>query len=162
MTTNHDSRNALFQTATICAEELEQVTQNQLFYCPNCLDNVTRDEATNTCIKLTCSQDLSKETPITMEDYLGFCPEEFNFGLGINPNGVVIDVKYQLGASGQYRNVTLMLTFGGPTIYLDTEENSMIASHNNVSVKVAVSEESLKKIHEIYQQRLQIINNLNS
>ena len=103
--TNEENRNHCKRIA----ETLEEYVNGDIYKCPECGDhcNMEEDENENgeTIYKCSCGC-VSEYEPeqMTLYDYL----ED------------VLDIEYRIGSDGCFRSVQIMVTCGGPNIYIDT------------------------------------------
>ena len=86
------------------AQELEKVYSGELYRCPQCGDLV---EA-GTC---RCGAEVNEESaePVTLWEYF----ED------------ALDIEYRCGGKKEYRSVRIMVTCGGPNIYIDTAKKAV-------------------------------------
>lgn len=105
------------------AEELDEITNGNIYRCPHCgeLHEMTAYEETEheneigeTCYTCpNCSEEIeeSELEAVSIYDYF---------------TGDIFDIEYRIGADKEYRSVRLMIACGGPNIYIDTAEKSVL------------------------------------
>lgn len=103
--TNEENRNHCKRIA----ETLEEYVNGDIYKCPECDDhcNMEEDENENseTVYKCSCGCVTEYEPEqMTLYDYL----ED------------ILDIEYRISGNGDFRSVQIMVTCGGPNIYIDT------------------------------------------
>ena len=91
------------------AEDLEQYVNGELYRCPECGEVCTIEETENddgdTVYKTSCGCVLEYEPEqLGLYDYFEDC----------------LDIEYRCGSDKEYRSACIMVTCGGPNIYIDT------------------------------------------
>jgi hypothetical protein len=64
----------------------------------------------------------------------------------------VLDIEYRSSNEKEYRSVRLMITCGGPNIYLDTSIRSVELFWSGTTLHVDLSEEVCDRIDSIYSE----------
>lgn len=107
------------ETCRRIAEEVEAYASGQYYRCPECgeliqfddLDELEHDTTDGGwCYVLPCGCETTDEPEqMTLYDYFEDC----------------LDVEYRVGADREYRSVRVMVTCGGPNIYVDTQRRAV-------------------------------------
>lgn len=107
------------ETCRRIAEEVEAYASGQCYRCPECgeliqfddLDELEHDTTDGgTCYVLPCGCETTDEPEqMSLYDYFEDC----------------LDVEYRVGADREYRSVCVMVTCGGPNIYVDTQRRAV-------------------------------------
>ena len=102
------------------SDELDAFAQGRAYRCPECgevieIDDLDELEAENadgaTVYRLPCGCETECEPEqLTLCDYF----ED------------ALDVEYRCDGRREYRSVSVMVTCGGPNIYIDTDENAVL------------------------------------
>jgi hypothetical protein len=90
------------------AEELEAYADGRVYKCPDCGECITDDVLFCDCGRQVDLLDDDWEQQ-SLYDYFSDC----------------LDVEYRVGSDKEYRSVCVMVTCGGPNIYIDTESKAV-------------------------------------
>lgn len=77
---------------------------------------------------------------VTMWDFFSHC------------DGDVLDIEYSVGSDGEYRGVRLMVTFGGPNIYINTRRGEVEGYWWTDSASVWLPSEVRESIDEVWSE----------
>lgn len=92
------------------AEELEAYANGDIYRCPECGQHCEIEEEENengdTIYKCSCGC-ISEYEPEQMSLY--------------NWSEDILDIEYRCGSDKAYRSVCVMVAYGGPNIYIDTD-----------------------------------------
>ena len=96
------------------AEELEKYASGEIYRCPECGEYCSIEEEENengeTIYKCGCGCITEYEPEqLSLHDYFSDC----------------LDIEYRVSSSKEYRSVCIMVTCGGPNIYIDTETKNV-------------------------------------
>lgn len=103
------------------SEDLEKYVEGIVYRCPECgaiieiddLDEleIETDDYPAGAYKLPCGCETTEEPEQqTLYDYFSDC----------------LDIEYRCNSSKEYKSVSIMVTCGGPNIYIDTEEKAVL------------------------------------
>lgn len=105
--TNEENRN----TCKRIAEELEQYVNGEIYLCPECGEHVTAEETE------------TEEGEIIWKCSCGCTVEEEPEQLSIyDYTSDVLDIEFRCDIRKVYRSCEIMVTCGGPNIYIDTAD----------------------------------------
>ena len=103
--TNEENRNHCKQIA----KTLEEYVNGDIYKCPECGEHCNMEESENengeTIYKCSCG---------CISEYK---PEQMNLYDYLED---ILDIEYRIGSRGDFRSVQIMVTCGGPNIYIDT------------------------------------------
>ena len=96
------------------AEDIEKYAAGLVYRCPECGQDCEIEETENddgeTIYKCECGCITEYEPEqLSLYDYFADC----------------LDIEYRVSSSKEYRSVCIMVTCGGPNIYIDTETKSV-------------------------------------
>lgn len=116
--TNEENRNHCKRIA----EDLELYASGSAYKCPHCGEvhdmsdyEETEHENEDGCTCYTCPnccEEIEEDDleAVSLYDYFEDC----------------LDIEYRVGSDKEYRSVSVMVTCGGPNIYIDTEEKAVL------------------------------------
>lgn len=104
------------------AEELDELAGGVAYKCPHCCEAVDRDEVEESehenedgetvCTCPNCGAELGDVEELeeySLYDYFSDC----------------LDIEYRIDSDGDLRGVSVMVSCGGPNIFVDTEKNAV-------------------------------------
>lgn len=96
------------------AEDLEQYANGEIFKCPECGEECEMEERENengdTVYIMACGCTTDEEPEqMSLYDYFSNC----------------LDIEYRCSSSKEYRSACIMVTCGGPNIYIDTASRAV-------------------------------------
>ena len=83
--------------------DVENYASGEVYKCPNCCEII---ESPEDAICPNCKEELSINDQLSLYDYF----ED------------ALDIEYRVGSNKDYRSVCIMVTCGGPNVYIDTED----------------------------------------
>ena len=83
--------------------DVENYASGEVYKCPNCCEII---ESPEDAICPNCKEGLNSNDQLSLYDYF----ED------------ALDIEYRVGSNKDYRSVCIMVTCGGPNVYIDTED----------------------------------------
>lgn len=125
------------------AKELEAYAENIVYRCPECGEVIqwnneqyNDDEGTYTCQHCGESYDESYLEALSVYDFISDA----------------LDIEYRIGSDKEYRSAKIMIAFGGPTIYIDTESRSVKLYWWNEYAEYPISYDACDALDEIMEE----------
>lgn len=125
------------------AEEIEKVAHGAIYRCPECGaefeydPNACDDDTFNyTCPECEAVFPEEELEQVTLLDYF----ED------------VLDIEYRVGSDKELRSVCLCVAFGGPTIYVDTNTESVELKWWNWSAWYPIRREVCRQIEDEFEE----------
>ena len=135
MTTNDNWARA---HASMIADRIENICAGNIYRCPHCdeafaWNESLYDESTDTYTCPHCEEAVPNE-------------EIDTYGLYDYLVEHILDEEYRIGADGQYRNVSILIEYGGPTTYIDTKTRSVNLHCGSTEVQYPLSSRAVDAI----------------
>lgn len=125
------------------AEELNDIADGNIYRCPHCGelikwndDQFNEDEALYTCPECGEEFDENELEPVTMWEYFSD----------------VLDIEYRVGQNKNYKSARLMVTCGGPNIYIDTAEKAVLLYWWADSARYNLRDDTIELIDEVFEK----------
>lgn len=143
---NHE-KNENFEICKRISDELDKYTDGGYYKCPHCRALITRENKHDgaygfpayTCPE--CGEDFDEydvNEPVTIYDY--FADNE------------IFDVKYIIDENFDFCGARVMITFGGPNIYIDTERKSIILRWWNESAEYSLTSSTAEAVEDYFRE----------
>ena len=71
----------------------------------------------------------------------------------------VYDIEYRIDRSGEYKSVSLMIAFGGPNIYVDTNDSYVKLYWGSTYVEAPISYDISEEIDNIFEEYYRCMSN---
>lgn len=119
------------------AKDLEKYVNGEMYRCPECGDVCEIEETENddgdTIYKTSCGCVLEYEPEqLGLYDYFADC----------------LDIEYRCNSSKEYRSVSVMVTCGGPNIYIDTDEKAVLLYWWSDRARYYISDDAARAIDD--------------
>lgn len=123
--------NENFKLCKAIAMELEKIHAGGLFQCPDCGELVQEGEC-------RCGAAINEETaePASLFDYFSDA----------------LDIEYRCGNNKEYRNVRIMVTCGGPNIYVDTGSKAVELYWWTETAQCSIDPDVCNEIDSIFEE----------
>ena len=72
----------------------------------------------------------------------------------------VYDIEYRIDSSGEYKSVQLMIAYGDPNIYVDTNDSYVKLYWGSTHVEAPISYATSEAIDFIFKERFALLNSL--
>lgn len=128
------------------AEEIEKYASGDAYKCPHCgevsaLDAFKEIEDENGVTLYTCPNcgALAEEydlEPLTLYDYFADA----------------LDIEYRIGSNRQFRSVCVMVTCGGPNIYIDTATKNVELYGWTEQAKYPLDYDAVDEINTMFEE----------
>lgn len=127
-------------------KELETIYKGNCYKCPKCgeviewKDNQYTEKEEDSVYKCDCCGETFPEHDMEsygLIDYL--CEND-------------LDTEYRIGRDGEYRSASICIGFGGPNVFIDTQNNSAKIYWGGEYAEVPFDEEVGIEIDDFYEQ----------
>lgn len=135
-------RNECYRYAKSVADELSALAYDRVYKCPECGEPVDWE-------KSTFDFD-SNEYHYTCGCVSEYEPEAVSIGDYINENA--LDIEYVLNSNKELIGVTIYVTLGGPTCYIDTRHSCVVCHWGLDEATVPIDNDTSEGINFYFEE----------
>lgn len=130
-----ETQKMLEESVNHIANDLRIIAEGRMRKCESCGEWFEADGETTVCP--CCGFDNKSEfDPVEMYEYFDDA----------------LDIEYRISASKEYKNVKILVAFGGPNIYIDTEDGMVKGFWWSDRASATICDEALAQIDEWFEE----------